>query len=77
MALKVTKLQHCLFFSNLHSVEKFVGLINQAIDARDERKLVQFLSAKEVALGNVKEQNGAWYMQNLTDEKISKAEVSS
>ena len=75
--MEVTTHQHCLCFFNLHSVEKFVGLINQAIDARDERKLVQFLSAKEVTLGNVKGENGAWYMQNLTDEKIAKAEVSS
>lgn len=56
---------------NLH---KAVDKINEAVDKHDESMLMSVMNSREAALSGVKPDNGAWYMQNLVDEKSAKSE---
>ena len=56
---------------------KAVEMINEAVDSRDEPKLMKVMTSPEAALSGVKPENSSWYMQNLVDEKAQKAEVCS
>ena len=51
-------------------------IINSALDRKDETLLMGALCSKEAGLSNVKAQNGAWYLQNLLDERHAKSEVT-
>ena len=61
--------------SNFYLVKKAVEMINEAVDSRDEPKLMAVMTSPEASLSGVKPENSSWYMQNLVDEKALKAEV--
>ena len=56
-------------------MKKAVEQINEAVDNRDEPKLMAVMTSPEASLSSVKPENSSWYMQNLVDEKALKAEV--